>query len=182
MWAVYILQFHILSLFPPNGPEPESHRWIVNFTKLSIRRQDNSHHSINSMISTSYHLVASPPISWQKPSEALAWLAAWCPYSDRRWFVLIRFLLFPEGRLEDTELSQKFSPFFKVQRWSQKAGRAWSELHETAVINATTLPHLDLRRISFRFLRKFRLYPYFLQNQYLSLTDSTSKRSVRDLW
>ena len=98
----------------------QNHIGGVNFTKLSIRRQDNSHHSINIMISTSYHLVANPPISWQKPSEALAWLAAWCPYSDIRWFVLIRFLLFPEGRLEDTELSQKFSPFFKLQRWFEK--------------------------------------------------------------
>ena len=33
---------------------------------------------------------------------------------------ILDFIFFPEGRLEDTELSQKFSPFFKLQRWSEK--------------------------------------------------------------
>ena len=34
----------------------------VHFTKLSFRQQDNYHPYINIMISSSYHLVASPPI------------------------------------------------------------------------------------------------------------------------
>ena len=47
-----------------------------NFLCILYGQQDNYHHYINIMISLYYHLVASPPISWQKPSEAFAWLAA----------------------------------------------------------------------------------------------------------
>ena len=130
----------------------QNHIGGVHLIKLSFRQQDNYHHSINIMISSSYHLVASPPTSWQKPSRALAWLAAWCPYSDRRWFVLIRFLLFPRGQAGGHKIESKVFTFFQTAAlvW-EKAGRAWSEPHETALINASTLPHLDLRRISSNF-------------------------------
>ena len=92
---------------------------FTNFTKLSFRQQDNYHHSINIMISSSYHLFASPPpLGRSHRKHSLGWqLDVHCTHCDLFYF---GFSLFPEGRLEDTPLSQKFSPFFKLQRWSEK--------------------------------------------------------------
>ena len=115
-----------------------------NFLCILYGQQDNYHHYINIMISLYYHLVASPPISWQKPSEAFAWLAAWCPHSDRGWFVLFWILFFPRGQAGRPRTESKVFTFFQTaaQVW-EKAGRAWSDLRKTAVIIAITLPHLD---------------------------------------
>ena len=162
-------------------------RTIITSMEPTSQNSVSGSKTIIILISTSWSVrpiiwLQVPPSSWQKPSEALAWLAAWCTLYTL-WFVLFWIFTFSRGQAGGHFSESKVFTVFQTAAlvW-EKAGRAWSGLHETAVINATTLPHLDLRRISFRFLRKFRTHPYFLQNQYLSLTDSTSKSNVGDLW